>query len=91
MTPIVPGYTELTGTVTSTSEFEFTIDTDLQQMTIDTTSLSYDPLDEKGYQEINEGDLVTVTGDLDIDLVENMELMADSIVILDNQEEDTDS
>ncbi|WP_085919997.1 DUF5666 domain-containing protein [Halomonas sp. CSM-2] len=91
VTPIVPGYTELTGTVTSTSEFEFTIDTDLQQMTIDTTSLSYDPLDEKGYQQINEGDLVTVTGDLDTDLMENMELMADSIVILDNQEQDTNS
>ncbi|MDZ7851756.1 MAG: hypothetical protein U5L98_03650 [Halomonas sp.] len=91
VTPIVPAYMELTGTVTSASEFEFTIDTDLQQMTVDTTSLSYDPLDEKGFQQINEGDLVTVTGDLDTDLVENMELMADSIVILDDQEEDTSS
>jgi len=88
VTPIVAGYTELTGTVTSTSAFEFTIDSGVQQMTVDTSLLDYNPLDEKGYQQIDEGDLVTVTGDLEADLSESMELVADSIVILDDSQED---
>jgi len=91
VTPIVAGYTELTGTVTSTSEFEFTIDTDSRQLTIDTLSLGYDPLDEKGYQQVDEGDLVTVTGDMEADLFESMELMADSVVILDDSQADSSS
>jgi len=83
-TPIVAGFTEVVGTVTSTSGHEFTVDTDLQQVTIDTTSLLYNPMDDVGYQQIDEGDLVSVTGDMETDLLESMELMADSIVILDN-------
>ncbi len=83
-TPIVAGFTEIVGTVTSTSDHEFTVDTDLQQVTIDTTSLLYNPLDDVGYQQIDEGDLVSVTGDMETDLLESMELMADSLVILNN-------
>jgi len=91
VTPIVAGYTELTGTVTSTGDYEFTIDTGPRQMAIDTVSLGYDPLDEKGYQQIDEGDLVTVTGDMEADLFESMELMADSVVILDDSQEASSS
>lgn len=83
-TPIVAGFTEVVGTVTSTSDHEFTVDTDLQQVTIDTTSLLYNPMDDVGYQQIDEGDLVSITGDMESDLLESMELMADSVVILNN-------
>lgn len=87
VTPIVAGYTVLTGTVTSTSKTEFTIDTDTQKMTIDTLTLGYNPLDQKGYQQVNEGDLATVTGDMERDLFKEMELMADSVVILKNSDD----
>lgn len=80
MFEVLQPYLNLIGT----SDHELTVDTDLQQVTIDTTSLLYNPMDDVGYQQIDEGDLVSITGDMESDLLESMELMADSLVILDN-------
>lgn len=83
-TPVVTAETELRGTVTNVvpAANEFTINTGLKKITVDVTSMIYDPLDDEGYQQIQGGDLVSVTGDIDIGLFESQELQADSIVIL---------
>lgn len=70
------------GTVTSVTGREFTIDTGAQQLTVDTIFMSYNPLDDKGYQQIDKGDFVSVTGDMTLDFLNNRELEADLILTL---------
>ncbi|MBU1187738.1 MAG: NirD/YgiW/YdeI family stress tolerance protein [Gammaproteobacteria bacterium] len=85
-TPVVPAETQLRGTVTSVAPAvnEFTINSGSREITVDVTSMIYDPLDDEGYQQIEEGDLVSVTGDIDTGLFENQELQADTIVTLNS-------
>jgi len=80
--PIIVGQTTARGTVTSVTGREFTINTGLQRMKVDTIEMSYNPMDDKGYQQVDVGDYVSVSGDMDYDYWEKRELMADSIVIL---------
>jgi len=61
---------------------EFTVDTGLQKMKVDTMAMAYNPMDDKGYQQIDIGDYVSVSGNMDYDFWEKRELMADSIVTL---------
>ena len=82
-TPIQVSETVLIGTVTSVSEEEFRIDTGLREMTVEVEEMPYNPLDDEGYQRIEVGDRVSVTGDIDMDLFEGRELVADSVVTLD--------
>lgn len=79
----------LTGTVTSIDGSEFTIDSGIQEMTVDTALMPYDPMDNEGYQRIEVGDLISVTGDLEDDTFELSELIADTVVTL--QDESVDS
>jgi uncharacterized protein YdeI (BOF family) len=74
----------LTGTVTGVNGTEFTIDSGDQKMTVDTALMPYDPMDDEGYQQIEKGDQVTVTGDVDVDTFDAAELMADTVVTLDD-------
>ncbi|MCL7744397.1 hypothetical protein LV476_05460 [Guyparkeria hydrothermalis] len=73
---------DVTGKVTSVSpgEKEFTIDSGARQITVDTTELNYDVLDDQGFQQIDKGDLVAVNGYMENDFLESMELKADSVV-----------
>lgn len=74
----------VTGTVSSVNGSEFTIDSGIQEMTVDTALMPYDPMDDEGYQQIEEGDLVSVTGDVEDDTFESSEIMADTIVTLED-------
>ena len=88
VTPTVPidvGDLTVTGTVESVDGREFTIDSAAQQMKIDTTLMPYNPMDDEGYQQIENGDLVTVTGNTEFDTFENQELMAETVVTLDDE------
>lgn len=80
---------ELTGEVTSTSGREFTIDTGAREMKVDTIMMTYNPMDDEGYQKIEVGDRVRVTGDIDIDWWEKRELMAESVITLDDASADS--
>jgi len=51
---------------------------------IDTAGLDYDPLDDEGLQQIDVGDRVSVSGEIDEALFDNTELSADSIFVLEN-------
>ncbi len=74
--------TVVTGTVTSVNDEEFTLDTGPRQLTVEVEDMAYDPLDDEGYQRIDVGDVVSVAGQMDYDLFEGRELVADAIVTL---------
>lgn len=60
----------------------FTIDTGRQELTVEVDALLYDPLDNEGFQKIENGDVVSVEGTLDADFFTNNDLVADRIVTL---------
>lgn len=74
---------EVMGEVTSTTDREFTIDTGNRQVRVDTIMMPYNPMDDTGFQQIDAGDYVRVSGDLDIDVFEKREIMAEMIVSID--------
>jgi uncharacterized protein YdeI (BOF family) len=70
------------GMVTNVTGDEFTIDNGLRRVRIDVGDMTYDPLDDDGYQKIEVGDVVRVEGRIDDDFFESREIMARSIVTL---------
>lgn len=83
--PIVVGVISYTGTVSSVDGRKFTINTGDLSITVDTNPMDYNPMDEIGFQKVEVGDLVTVTGMLDAEAIEQRELEATSIVILQDE------
>lgn len=81
-TPIVVSEVEVRGTVKSVSEREFTIDTGITDLTVDTSNLAYNPLDDEGFQQIDTGDYVLVNGMMDAGFLGDAELDADFVVSL---------
>ena len=75
---------EVVGAVTSTDGREFTIDTGVREVTVDTIAMAYNPMDDRGFQKIETGDIVRVSGGLDIDLFESREILAESIISLNS-------
>lgn len=71
---------QIAGTVTSVNGREFTVDTGKRKMTVDTIEMSYNPLDDIGIQQIDKGDFVSVSGDLDVNIFDNNEITAQTIV-----------
>lgn len=80
--PVVVSETIVRGTVSEVSEEEFTVNTGVQSIRVDVEEMAYNPLDNKGYQKINEGDRVSVSGDMENEFFDEKELMAKSIVTL---------
>jgi uncharacterized protein YdeI (BOF family) len=77
----------VSGTVTSVSEPErrFTLDTGKRKLTVETEAMAYNPLDDLGYQQLDTGDVVSVTGDIDYEFFDGRVLEADSVTtILDD-------
>ena len=72
----------ITGKITSVSENVFTVNTGANKLTVDTSKLDYDPLDNEGYQQIDKGDVVTVSGKLNLGFFADRELLADDITKL---------
>jgi len=71
---------EVGGTVKSVDGRTFTLDTGIRTLEVETASLPYNPMDDEGFQQIDEGDVVRVRGLLDESLFANLELMAQSIM-----------
>jgi uncharacterized protein YdeI (BOF family) len=80
--PILVSRTVVQGTVTDVDDEEFTLHNGARAIRVEVEQMPYNPLDDKGYQKIEVGDRVSVTGDIDHDLFEGRELVADSIVTL---------
>lgn len=80
--PVVISATTVQGRVTEVGSEEFVVDTGLRQVRVEVEEMSYNPLDDGGYQKIEVGDRVSATGQVDNDLFEGRELVADSVVTL---------
>ncbi len=80
--PVVVSATVMQGTVTEVNDEEFRLDTGAREITVEVEEMNYDPLDDLGYQQIDVGDRVSVTGELDYDFLEGQEFVASSIVTL---------
>lgn len=82
--PFVDSVVTLEGTVTSIDDDEFTLNTGLRAIVVETEDMRYNPLDEDGYQRIHVGDRVRVVGEVDYDLFEGREVEATTITTLRN-------
>lgn len=49
---------------------EFTVNTGLRKVSVDTDKMAYDPMDAVGVQKIKKGDRVSVSGTMETDLFE---------------------
>ncbi|MEA1052117.1 hypothetical protein U5801_20235 [Lamprobacter modestohalophilus] len=84
-TPVVISATTVQGRVTEVGSDEFVVDTGLREVLVEVEEMAYNPLDDEGYQKIEVGDRVSVTGQIDDDLFEGRELVADSVVTLSSR------
>lgn len=80
--PVVLGRAEVTGTVTAVDGREFTVDFAAARVQVDTSLMPFNPMDDKGFLEIEVGDRVKVAGEIDRSFVEAHEILADTIVEL---------
>ena len=72
----------LVGTVTDVNVNDFFIDTGSRRVRVEVSEMSYNPLDDEGYQKIEVGDRVSVSGDVEYDIFEGREVDADTIIKL---------
>lgn len=72
----------LTGTVENIIGRQFKLDTGSRAVTIDTSTMSYNPLDGEGYHRVGEGDRVRVTGSADTSIFDLHEVDASTLVTL---------
>jgi uncharacterized protein YdeI (BOF family) len=80
--PAVGTYLELAGRVAEVDGRAFRLDAAGQQLSVDTAGMSYDPMDEIGYQRIRIGDRVRVGGVVESGLFTEKRLAADSVITL---------
>ena len=89
-TPIVLSQTVVQGKVKKVEDEEFVLDTGYDEIRVEVEEMAYDPLDDEGYQKIRVGDTVSVTGTMDDDFLEGRELVASSIVTIQNANQKKD-
>lgn len=72
---------DVNGTVTGVdkSTDEFTIDSALQTVTVDVSTMSTDLLDDTGFQQIEVGDYVSVSGEFTDDITGGIQMEADRV------------
>ena len=91
-TPIVQiGDVTLNGTVRQVDGRTFTIDTGTREMRVDTSQMAYNPVDAKGFQQIEKGDVVSVSGDLEQNTFMDRELVADTVITLNDKDDNRSS
>lgn len=80
--PVVVSDAVLQGLVTDVNDEEFMLFTGPRTITVNVEEMAYNPLDDKGYQKIEEGDRVSVSGHMEYDVFANREFAARAIVVL---------
>lgn len=73
---------DLQGSITSVQGREFTVDTGIRKIVVDTQSLSYNPMDQKGFTKLALGDRVKVSGRIEDNLFETKEVAASYVTEL---------
>ncbi|HKJ05026.1 MAG TPA: hypothetical protein VJ974_05460 [Geopsychrobacteraceae bacterium] len=82
--PVMTSRTVVQGVVTEVNGDEFELSVGTTNLTVDIAEMPYNPLDNKGYQRIEAGDLVRVSGNMDYEMFEGRELKAKTLVELVN-------
>lgn len=82
--PIEVSNTTLQGKVTSVNADaeKFTLGSGQGKVTIEVDEMPYNPLDDEGYQKISKGDVVSVTGNLDKELIDGWVFDAERVTTL---------
>lgn len=80
--PVPMGEVMISGRVSDVRSDEFVLDTGFKDVTVEVERMSYDPLDDIGYQKLETGDLVRVRGKLNYDFLEGREIYASSVTTL---------
>lgn len=75
-------WTSVSGKVAAVSGRELQLNTGSRTVVVDTMEMAYNPLDDKGYQQIDVGDSIYVSGRIDNDFFEEKEIDASTIVTL---------
>lgn len=70
------------GYVTKIDGRDFVVNTGKRQIVVDTSDMIYNPMDDEGFQQIEKGDRVSVSGSMDAELFEGHQLKAETIVTL---------
>ena len=65
---------------TQTTDFTQTMKDMMGAFPVDTAAMAYNPVDEKGYQWVQEGDDVVVSGHLDSQFWKEREVMDDTVI-----------
>jgi uncharacterized protein YdeI (BOF family) len=81
-TPLVLTTTVMEGTVTEVEDEQFMLRVGLSTIEVEVDEMAYNPLDDLGYQQIEEGDRVRVTGHSDYELFDGRVFNARSVVTL---------
>jgi hypothetical protein len=83
-TPVTIGETTIRGKVVTTNPEarQFTIDTGTKKLTVDTGNMSYNPLDDYGFQRIRPGDKVIASGVMTRNFLTTRNLQADMVTTL---------
>lgn len=76
----------LTGTVTEIRASEFQLEPGLNRIMVETAHMSYNPLDDTGYQPVGIGDRVYVAGLLDKAFFDEAEVEASTVMTLAQDE-----
>lgn len=61
---------------------QFTLDSGLQELTVEVDELTYNPLDDEGFQQLDVGDRVSVQGSIDHDFFEGRVFEANYVTTL---------
>lgn len=73
----------VSGTVSSVDGREVTLEVGKTTMTVDTTSLDYNPTDDIGYPSVEKGDRIQVSGDLTDSFFTDQTVAANMLTVLD--------
>jgi uncharacterized protein YdeI (BOF family) len=79
---VAPMTAAINGEVQEINGREFTVDTGTGALSVDTSSMPYNPLDKEGYQRVEKGDRVSVVGALNPGFFSEREIEADAVMTL---------
>lgn len=88
--PVVISAATLQGRVASVDPeaMTFTLDKGTAELTVHVDEMPYNPLDDEGYQQLAVGDIVSVSGQVDVELFEGRVFAADTVTTLYNASSD---
>jgi len=76
---------DLQGKITKISGSEFTVDTGLRRVNVDTKKMTYNPLDKIGFTRLSIGDRVRVSGRVEDNIFESKEVSANYLTKLSSK------